>query len=139
MTNKHIILYAEDDPDDLDFVRPAFHAYDTTTEVVHAENGIEAIALLNRLAATNALPCLIILDMNMPGMDGKETLMRIKQSSSLVKIPVVVFTTSSNRLDQDFAKKWGADFITKPIKYSDLEGLAKNFVDRCYHEISKRA
>jgi len=89
--------------------------------------------VLNGFEADDALPCLIILDMNMPGLDGRETLIRIKQSSLLQKIPVVVFTTSSRKIDQDFAKKWGADFITKPVKFSDLEGLVKTFVDRCHH------
>lgn len=137
--NKHTIFYAEDDLDDLDFVMQAFKAYDTTIEVNHAENGFEAIKILNNLTEANTIPCLIILDMNMPGMDGRETLIRIKQSSLLNEIPVVVFTTSSSRLDQDFAKKWGADFITKPVKYSELEDLAKVFVERCTHEIAKRA
>jgi CheY-like chemotaxis protein len=137
--NKHIILYAEDDLDDLFIVRQAFETYNSTINVVHAENGYQAIKYLDALKPSDQLPCLIILDMNMPGMDGRETLVRLRKSDVYSKIPVVIFTTSSSKPDQEFAAKWGADFITKPVKYSDLQTLAKMFVDHCEHEIKKRA
>ena len=77
--------------------------------------------------------------MNLPGMDGREILIRIRQSEKFKDIPVVVFTTSSNKADKDFAQKWGADFITKPLVYGELESLAKTFVDKCNFEVTKRA
>jgi CheY-like chemotaxis protein len=136
---KHTILYAEDDPDDLYIVKQAFEALDEGIEVIHAENGLKVLEYINLLDPNGSLPCLIILDMNMPGMDGRETLIRIKQIPHFKKVPVVLFTTSSSRVDQDFAKRWGVDFITKPVKYSELEELAKLFVSRCDFEMSKRA
>lgn len=136
---RHTILYVEDDLDDLFIVQQAFENYSETIMVVHAHNGFMALEYLNNLYDSNALPCLIILDMNMPGMDGRETLIRIKQSTLFKEIPVVMFTTSSNKADKDFAQKWGADFITKPLVYSELEILAKTFVDKCNFEITKRA
>jgi CheY-like chemotaxis protein len=137
--NKHIILYAEDDLDDLFIIQQAFENFNETISIVHANNGFMALEYLQELASKDMLPCLIILDMNMPGMDGRETLIRLRQSEAYNNIPVVVFTTSSHKADKDFAQKWGAEFITKPLVYNELEELAKTFVSKCNFEISKRA
>ena len=136
---KHIILYAEDDLDDVFIVRQAFQTYDETIQVVHKANGFGALEYLDQLDAGALHPCLIILDINMPGLDGRETLVRIKESQRFNDIPVVLFTTSSSQRDKDFAKQWGADFVTKPLVYAELETLAKTFVDKCNFEFSKRA
>jgi CheY-like chemotaxis protein len=137
--NRHTILYAEDDLDDLFIVQQAFESYSETITIVHANNGFMALEYLKELQSKGLLPCLIILDMNMPGMDGRETLIRIRQSEEYKDIPVVVFTTSSHKSDKDFAEKWGAEFITKPLVYNELEALAKEFVSKCNFEISNRA
>jgi CheY-like chemotaxis protein len=75
----------------------------------------------------------------MPGMNGREALIRIRQSEEFKHIPVVLFTTSSSELDKAFAKKWGAEFITKPLVFSELEMLAKRFVSLCTSSVSERA
>ena len=75
----------------------------------------------------------------MPLMDGRQALVKIKAHADLKKVPVVMFTTSSSNLDKEFALKWGADFITKPLRYAEVEGLAEEFVRRCDQEINKRA
>src|SRR6185503_15970449 len=80
--HKHKILYAEDDADDLFMVQQAFEKYDGAIELIHAANGFEALQQLEHSKAAGNLPCLIILDINMPGMDGKETLIRIRQSEN---------------------------------------------------------
>jgi len=135
--SKHIILYAEDDLDDLSLVKDCFKEFEQV-ELVHAFDGHQAIQTLNQLAKEGTLPCLIILDINMPAMDGRQTLIQIKQSDSLKNIPVVMFTTSNSMLDKEFARKWGADFITKPLKYAEVIALADEFSKRCNFEISKR-
>ena len=134
---KHIILYAEDDKDDLDLVKDAFSQYSQQIEIHHGQDGREALQILHNLIAKNMAPCLIILDINMPGMDGRQTLIQLKQSEKTRHIPVVMFTTSSSRLDKDFAVKWGADFITKPLKFGEVVNLADDFVRRCNVSISK--
>ena len=78
--HKHTILYAEDDADDLYMVNQAFQQFDSSIRLIHALNGFEALKYLGDLKEADMTPCLIILDVNMPGMDGKETLIRIKQS-----------------------------------------------------------
>lgn len=137
--NKHTIVYAEDDWDDVQFVRECFNKYDGQIELVHAPNGSEVIATLDNLHRNGITPCLIILDINMPLMDGRQALVRIKGNSLFQKVPVVMFTTSNSHLDKEFAVKWGADFITKPLRYAEVEGLAEEFVKRCDMEMNKRA
>jgi CheY-like chemotaxis protein len=138
MSQKNVILYAEDDPDDLYIVQQAFLQYDSAIEVVHAENGMQALEFLNKMRMQGYLPCLIVLDINMPGMDGRETLVRLKNDPLFNNIPAILFTTSSSQLDKDFAAKWATDFITKPVQYADLENLAKRFVEQCDMEMSSR-
>lgn len=136
---KHSILYAEDDLDDLFMVRQAFESFNDEIDLIHAYNGFDAIQFLHQCKEQHHLPCLVILDINMPGMDGREALIRIKQSEHYKHIPVVMFTTSSSEQDRNFARKWGADFITKPLVFSELQDLAKTFIELCDFEITKRA
>jgi CheY-like chemotaxis protein len=134
--HKHTILYAEDDVDDLFMVQQALEKYDKSIELIHATNGFEALRQLDSAKANGGLPCLTILDINMPGMDGKEALIRIRQSETLKNMVVVLFTTSSSDGDKAFARKWNAQFITKPLVYSELEELANTFLNLCTASVS---
>jgi CheY-like chemotaxis protein len=127
---RNIILYVEDDFDDLFIVQQAFEKYHETIAVVHAHNGFVALECLQELQAKGLPPCLVILDMNMPGMDGRETLIRMRQSTAYNNMPVVIFTTSSHQAEKEFAQKWGAEFVTKPLVYSELEKLVQTFVSK---------
>lgn len=138
-TNKHTIVYAEDDLDDVQFVKECFDKYHGKIDLQHARNGSDALLLLHHLNDSGVTPCLIILDINMPLMDGRQTLVRLKADGIFKKVPVVMFTTSNSFLDKEFAQKWGADFITKPLHYNEVEGLAEEFVKRCDSETSARA
>ncbi|HVG41217.1 MAG TPA: response regulator [Chitinophagaceae bacterium] len=130
-TNKQTILYAEDDADDVQLVNECFANYKDSIEIVHAPNGQEALELLNTLHAKGITPCLIILDINMPVMDGKQVLVKLKNTPAYKDIPTVIFTTSSNKMDIAFATNWGADFITKPLKFDEINTLAHEFSKRC--------
>lgn len=90
------ILYAEDDLDDFFMIRQAFEQFDGATQLHHVSNGFEVMDQLNRAKAEKHLPCLIILDINMPGMNGREALICIRQSDDFKNVPVVLFTTSSS-------------------------------------------
>jgi CheY-like chemotaxis protein len=138
MTNKYTVLYAEDDLDDVFFVQECFKKFNNKIELLRAENGVEALQLLEQLHQKGTSPCLIILDINMPVMDGRQALIKIKQNSNFKNLPVVLFTTSNSKLDKDFAVKWGADFLTKPLKYSEVEELAEEFARRCDFEMNHK-
>jgi CheY-like chemotaxis protein len=137
--HSHTILYAEDDHDDLFMVKLAFEKYGETVNLLHAGDGFDTLEQLRKAEINHSLPCLIILDINMPGMDGKETLVHIKESEPYRTIPVVIFTTSSSDGDKSFAQKWGAEFITKPLIFSELEKLAATFLNFCSSAVSAKA
>lgn len=136
MPAKHTIFYAEDDLDDLFIVKQAFQTYDGSVKILHAHNGLEALETLQSLEGADKLPCLILLDINMPGMDGRETLIRIKQDERLKDIPAAMFSTSSSSLDKEFATKWNAQFFTKPLVYSEMEKMVDTFVAICSHGLA---
>jgi CheY-like chemotaxis protein len=85
--SKHIIVYAEDDLDDVHFVKECFKKYDGKVELIHALNGSEALTALADLHQKGVSPCLIILDINMPLMDGRQALVKIKGTTLLSKYP----------------------------------------------------
>jgi CheY-like chemotaxis protein len=136
MPTKHTIFYAEDDLDDLFIVKQAFQTYDGSIRILHAHNGLEALETLETLTEIDTMPCLILLDINMPGMDGRETLIRIKQHERLKHIPAAMFSTSSSSLDKEFAAKWNARFFTKPLVYSEMEKMVDTFIAICEHSVS---
>ena len=135
-TSKHTIVYAEDDLDDLFIVKQAFQQHDHIS-VIHAPNGKKALLALEEMWQDHYLPCLVILDINMPIMNGKETLQAIRNHPHLNRLPVVLFTTSNSPADIAFAKNLNAELVTKPIEYSDLEHIARAFIDQCNFEINK--
>ncbi|HEY9047261.1 MAG TPA: response regulator [Ohtaekwangia sp.] len=113
------ILLVEDDPDDVELLLEALH--DNNIEFM-MESIKEGDKVLSYLELCKNLPDIIILDLNLPKMHGREVLISLKGSRFSV-IPVVILTTSSSREDIDFCLKSGADtFISKP---STVEGFNK--------------
>lgn len=134
---KNIVLYADDDADDLQLVEEALTQYANNVEVVTVTDGIEALSYLKNLSPLDPKPCLIILDINMPRMDGKEVLTKLRSTDHLQNIPVVLFSTSSMRQDKEFAAKYNAGFLTKPIDIRQMEMIADHFIDHCVEEVRK--
>src|SRR5438105_2950452 len=108
---RHTILLVDDDPDDLELFTEAIKNNNPDLNVVHAFNGREAIDLLS---VEKDLPCLIIMDMNMPVLNGKETIAAIKKLDSLHSIPIVVLTTSASETDQKYCDEFTVGMVTKP-------------------------
>lgn len=130
-TVKNIVLYADDDLDDQYIVQEAFRQFDESIEVVCLTNGKKAMEYLNQMCSAYHLPCLVILDINMPVQDGKKTLQEIRDHEALKDLPVVLFTTSSNPADETFAYQHKAGFITKPTAVNDLHSIASHFISHC--------
>ncbi len=135
--SKHLILYADDDKDDIKLVEEAFSENILNVELVAVENGQQAIDYLDHLSLFDANPCLIILDINMPRLDGKETLLQIRQRDRFKNTPVVLFSTSSLNNDKIFAARHGAGFITKPLNSRQLQTITDQFIDHCDDEIKR--
>jgi CheY-like chemotaxis protein len=83
------------------------------------------------MSSKNKLPCLIILDINMPVMDGKETLSEIRSNENYKNIPVIIFSTSRRLYEKKFAENLDAEFVSKPVQYSHMERLVQEFVQKC--------
>src|SRR3954470_19477922 len=95
ITPKNIVIYADDDADDLELVQDAFKQYSNDVEVITFFDGEQALSHLQKLNHSDPEPCLIILDVNMPGLSGKEVLVKLREMEAYSSIPVVLFTTSN--------------------------------------------
>jgi CheY-like chemotaxis protein len=134
----HLVLYADDDIDDIKFVEESFSESTQNIELVTTYNGLDLIRYLEGLSTFDPNPCLIILDVNMPLMNGKEALLKIRQMDRYSNIPVVLFTTSSTDFDKNFAKKYNAGFVTKPLDNRQLRNITDQFIQHCTDEVQKR-
>ena len=116
MRNCKPVLLVEDDTIDAMTVRRAFRDLNVTNPLGHALNGEEALAYLQD--ESNEHPCVILLDLNMPKMNGTEFLKIVKADPSLRRIPVVVLTTSNE--ERDIVESFRlsvAGYIIKPVDY----------------------
>lgn len=114
------VLVVDDDPDDLLDITAALQQADPTLYTVVAYNGVEALDYLLKAKASGSLPRFITLDINMPRMDGKQTVAALKADPQLAAIPVVVFTTSSSEVDRTFCTCYGVQMVTKPHGHKDI-------------------
>ena len=126
-----IVLHIDDDEDDRQIVKEAMEAYDVNVVVQNATSGTEGMEVLENAKASGQLPCMIILDINMPGKDGKQVLKEIKDDPILATIPLVLFTTSSSSLDKMFAERNGVEMITKPPTLENLLQTIQRFLRYC--------
>lgn len=113
------ILIVEDSEDDFEATQRAFTKANFHNPIQHASSGEDAVAYLR--SPTTAKPGLILLDLNMPGMDGRKTLQLIKANDHTRNIPVIVLTTSNDERDIHDCYAFGANtYIQKPV---DLDAL----------------
>lgn len=146
------ILMADDDEDDRILAAEALKESRVINNFICVEDGEELLAYLRhqgRYADTEKYPnpSLILLDLNMPRLDGREALAQIKADPNLRGIPVVILTTSAAEDDMMKGYELGAaSFITKPVTFEQLVDLMKTlgrywieFVDLPYKEKTRRA
>ena len=119
MRNTRPILLVEDDSVDAMTVKRSLHDLGAKTMLVRSTNGEEALEYLRDPA--NEMPCIILLDLNMPKMNGIEFLKVIKADDVLKKIPVVVLTTSKEDCDVvDSFELSVAGYMIKPVDYKQF-------------------
>lgn len=126
-----IVLHIDDDEEDRELLKEAIHKYDSNIIVRQVDNGKAGISFLKQAKEFDDKPCLVVMDLNMPGMDGREVLKEIKKDQQLFSIPLVIFTTSSSEMDKLFAKKEGIEFVTKPHTYQELSKLVERLISHC--------
>lgn len=121
------VLIADDDPDDRMMVQEAFEERCPLCSLCFVQDGEELMTFLQNRAsdrmenAGSQLPDLLLLDLNMPLKDGRESLIEIKNNPIYEAMPTVVMTTSESEEDKLFCQETGADaYIVKPSRYTEL-------------------
>ncbi|HUP13223.1 MAG TPA: response regulator [Niastella sp.] len=120
------ILYIDDDQDDLLIFEESVGALYPDVTLYKAQSSEAGIQILDQLEKEKKpFPSLIMIDMNMPKMDGRQTLQHIRENKKWRNIPVAIFTTSANKEDIEFCKSFGSACITKPMSYADFSATLK--------------
>jgi len=126
------VLLVEDNPGDVRLTQEAFHEANKSINLHVACDGVEAMAFLRRTGTrtTAPRPDLILLDLNLPKMDGREVLAHIKEDVSLKLIPTVILTTSNAEADIVKSYQLQANcYLTKPVQLEAFEALVKSIND----------
>ena len=126
------VLLVEDSPGDVRLTQEAFRDADRLIHVHVAEDGVEAMAFLRRegIHAHAPRPDIILLDLNLPKMDGREVLAQIKEDDDLKTIPTVILTTSDAEADIFRSYELQANcYLSKPVQLDVFETLVKSIND----------
>jgi two-component system, chemotaxis family, response regulator Rcp1 len=126
------VLLVEDSPGDVRLTQEAFRDANRTIHLHVAADGVEAMAFLRREGAYvhAARPDIILLDLNLPKMDGREVLAQIKGDDRLRMIPTVILTTSEAEADIVKSYQLQANcYLSKPMQLDEFESLVKSIND----------
>ena len=126
------VLLVEDSPGDVRLTQEAFRDANRSIQLHVANDGVEAMAFLRREGrhAQAPRPDLILLDLNLPKMDGREVLSHIKSDDNLKSIPTVILTTSDAEADIVKSYQLRANcYLTKPVQLDAFEALVKSVND----------
>jgi CheY-like chemotaxis protein len=126
------VLLVEDSPGDIRLTREAFREANGRIHVNVANDGIEAMAFLRREGdqANAPRPDFILLDLNLPKMDGREVLSMIKNDASLKTIPTIILTTSV--AEEDIVKSYQLQancYLSKPVQLDEFEAVVRSIND----------
>ena len=129
---KRVVLLVEDSPGDVRLTQEAFHDAEPQIDLRVAVDGVEAVAFLKceGVHAGAPRPDFILLDLNLPKMDGREVLAHIKEDEHLKTIPTVILTTSDAEADILTSYRLQANcYLSKPVQLEEFESLVKNIND----------
>jgi chemotaxis family two-component system response regulator Rcp1 len=126
------VLLVEDNPGDVRLTLETFRDANKSARLHLAANGVEAMAFLRRQGgyALAPRPVLILLDLNLPKMDGREVLAEVKADIDLKTIPIVILTTSDTESDITRSYQLQANcYLTKPVRLEEFENLVRSIND----------
>ncbi|HEY9825684.1 MAG TPA: response regulator [Stenomitos sp.] len=129
------MLIVEDSNDDFRMLQRLMQRMEVRNPIHRCTNGDEALDFLYQEgiykdAEGLPKPSVILLDLNLPGLDGRDVLERLKQDRQLKEIPIVVFTTSSNPRDVELCYQKGANgYLIKPTNAEELRKTIQAFVE----------
>jgi two-component system, chemotaxis family, response regulator Rcp1 len=125
------LLLVEDSPSDVRLIREALRETAVEVKITVAQDGVDAMDYLHRSeAGLVRRPDLIVLDLNLPRKNGREVLAEIKSSQNLMRIPVLIMTSSQS--DEDISEAYSLNancYITKPFDLDDYVGVIKAIED----------
>ena len=133
---KSVVLYADDDLDDVQLIADAFAPYRSVIDLHTFANGMDL--LLHLEGKVSEPPCLVILDINMPILNGKETLRAIRNLKHFEELPVVLFSTSTLPSEKAFARSLNAGFCPKPLHYEHIDLIVEEMLDQCAEDVKTR-
>lgn len=134
---KSLVLYADDDPEDIELISEAFFSYSQNIELMTFRDGVELLNFIESIDPFHAAPCLFILDINMPRLNGKETLQRLRTIDNFIDVPAVLFSTSSLPADAIFAQNFNAGFVTKPLHTNQVFMIVDQIIEHCSEDVKK--
>ena len=126
------VLLVEDSPGDVRLTKEAFREANESIHLHVVSDGLEAMAFLNRkgIYANAERPDFILLDLNLPRMDGREVLATIKGDESLKTIPTIILTTSDAEADIQKSYQLQANcYLTKPVQLDSFEAVVRSIND----------
>ncbi|MEO7924805.1 MAG: response regulator [Chitinophagaceae bacterium] len=125
------ILLGEDDADDQEMLTDVFSSIDKSFILLFVNNGKEVVSALEKLK-DEQMPCLIVLDYNMPGLTGADILREIGQNMRYKDVPKIVWSTSGSDKFKKVCLELGAtDYVIKPSNNTDLEKIARYMLSIC--------
>lgn len=131
LSSSHPLFIVEDSDEDFETWLWMLRHAGVTNEVTRCRDGDEALAALKQSANECMLtsPALIVLDLNLPGTDGREVLKQLKEDPELRLIPVIVWSTSTNPRDIELCYRYGANgYLNKPVDFALLKKTVNIFV-----------
>ena len=137
MTTKQFdpLLIAEDSDEDFEVLQLLMQQMEVQNPIYRCTNGDKVLDFLYQDGDYHNTefaprPSVILLDLNLPGTDGRDVLEQLKQDQNFKEIPIIVFTTSSNPKDVEFCYQKGANgYLIKPVDSDELEKTVQAFVD----------
>jgi CheY-like chemotaxis protein len=125
------ILCGEDDKDDEDLLQEIFSGIDSSFTLVFINNGRKLISFLEQLPQ-DKMPCLLVLDYNMPELNGGEILKSLKENARYQRIPKIIWSTSGAEMYKQMCLSLGAsDYIIKPSNLHDLQKAVRYMISLC--------
>ncbi|MCU0524415.1 MAG: response regulator [Elainella sp. Prado103] len=129
------LLIAEDSDEDFVTLQRLMQRMQVSNPIYRCPDGDSVLDFLHRVGdyqdpGIAPRPSVILLDLNLPGTDGRDVLEQLKQDQCFKEIPIVVFTTSSNPKDIEFCYRKGANgYLVKPVSSQDLQKTVQAFVE----------
>lgn len=132
--NKDFILMIEDNEDDFEVISRGLRSVGLECPITWYNRTKNVLEYFDNIAFgknnDTPIPRIIILDLNMPGMDGRSILSIIKSNRKLKSIPVIILTTSLDKRDIDFCYEQGANtYVQKPLRFQKLQGICQSLKD----------